>query len=191
MQLISSCLVESSGISLLWVKLKCFCCIQRFWTEKTNVVIIRFKSSSVMFCVSMVVSLKWVWRKSHYNITFFACNIALFLQCTGLRCNFSSLLGLFTKHLGDTAPVSEESVCGVCCAIWQSCSAGTAPQSLIHTTCSAMLVQNWHRVINVVLLMSSGKTGRGWCCRKTESVPGFAAVIQSESVSLLVFAVFI
>lgn len=44
-----------------------------------------------------------------------------------------------------------------------------------------LLSKSRHRVVNVVVLMSSGPTGRGRCCGKTESFPGFAAVVQSES----------
>lgn len=46
-----------------------------------------------------------------------------------------------------------------------------------------LLSKSRHRVVNVVVLMSSGPTGRGRCCGKTESFPGFAAVVQSESVT--------
>lgn len=50
-----------------------------------------------------------------------------FLQHAGLRWFLSSILGLLSEHLGGPASVSEESVCGVRCAVRQSCSAGKPP----------------------------------------------------------------
>lgn len=170
------------------VKLKCFCCIQRFWTEKTNIVIIRFKSSSVVLA-------PWLaWNEFGINLTTILHSFLAILL-------FSAVHWAQMRHLFPPWPL-HKAPGGPCASLWRVCLwslpcyltkllSRYSPQSLIHTTCSAVLVQNWHRVINVVLLMSSGKTGRGWCCRKTESFPGFAAVIQSESASLLVFAVLI
>lgn len=54
--------------------------------------------------------------------------------------------------------------------------------SFIATTCSCLKLALGNKCCAV---MSSGQTGRGWCCGKTESFPGFAAVVQSESVTLL------
>lgn len=80
----------------------------------------------MLLCLFMVVTLKWVWQLRHHNVPSRPCNNAVFLQYAGLRCFVSSLLGLLTKHLGDPASVSEESVRGVRRVVWQSCSAGTA-----------------------------------------------------------------
>lgn len=86
---------------------------------------------------------------------------------------------------------------GPCVSLWRVCLwsllcyptkllSRYSPHSFIPITCSAVLVQNWHWVINVVLLLSSGQTGGGWCCGKTESFPGFAAILQGELATLLV-----
>lgn len=72
--------------------------------------------------------------------------------------------------------------------LWSSLCCLTKPlsrysrHSFIATTCSCLKLALGNKCCAV---MSSGQTGGGWCCGKTESFPGFAAVVQSESVTLL------
>lgn len=135
----------------------------------------------------LVVNLKWVWQLAHHNITFSLCNIVF------SAVHWAQMPRLFPPWPLHKAPG------GPCASRWRAflwsllCCltkllSRYSPQSFIFTTCSAVFVQNWHWVINVVLLMSSGPARRWWCCGKIESFPGFAAVVQGEWVSLLVLA---
>lgn len=86
-----------------------------FWLREIVLMSLRFAAFSTddgaveMNCISLP------------NLCFFP------PQRFGLRWFLSSILGLVSEHLGGSAAVSEESVCGVRRAVGQSCSAGNPP----------------------------------------------------------------
>lgn len=135
----------------------------------------------MLLCHFMVVSLKWLWQLRHHNATSLPGNNLYFLTV-----RWAPMARLFPPWPLHEAPG------GLCVSLWRVCRLSSlccltkllsrySPQSFIWSTCSALHVQNWHWVKTIVLLLSSGQTGRGWCCGKTKYFLGFAAIVQSES----------
>lgn len=109
-------------------------------------------------------------------------------QCAGIKQRPPALHGLLGENLGDAVPVPQEPVRRVCRAVGQSGSAGTAA-NIFSSLPAALPRQSKRRSgclmsVAVLLSTSSGQTRGGRRCGEAESLPGFAAVVQSEFVLL-------
>lgn len=109
-------------------------------------------------------------------------------QCAGIKQRPPALHGLLGENLGGAVPVPQEPVRRVCRAVGQSGSAGTAanifPPGQLLCLGSPSNRSGCLMTVAALLSTSAGPTRGGRRRGEAQSLPGFAAVVQSEFVVL-------